>query len=72
MSQTVKISIAATDIGLSVVVKAPGAAPEAFRFAAPGLLTGAELRQVLEACGLEVKYRYQGFHPSLLDKSDRL
>jgi hypothetical protein len=42
-----------------VIVTVSGIAQGRFTFTEPGMLTGADLREVLEACGIPVRYEYR-------------
>jgi len=50
------VVIGATDE--NVVVTISGEGQEQFTFREPGMLTGADLQEVLTACGIPVRYEY--------------
>lgn len=52
-----RVIIKATDESVKVVLV--GDASREFTFATPGALTGADLREVLVACGISVRYSYR-------------
>jgi hypothetical protein len=56
-----KVTIEATDDSVSVAVASPtsGAGGVCFTFSVPGMLSGADLANVLEACGVDVEYFYE-------------
>jgi hypothetical protein len=43
-----------------VIVTVSGEGQEQFTFTEPGMLTGADLLEVLTACGIPVRYEYYG------------
>jgi hypothetical protein len=53
MTNPINVSIVATDDEVYVRV-----GEERFEFSTPGMLTGSELRDVLEACGIQAEYDY--------------
>lgn len=52
-----RVIIRASDERVTVIVA--GESPERFTFEYPGMLTGAELQEVLAACGIRARYDYQ-------------
>jgi hypothetical protein len=54
---TPNITIKATDHEVTVVVSAESS--EEFVFRDPAMLTGADLREVLAACGIRAQYSYR-------------
>jgi len=53
---TPMVVIRATDE--SVIVTVSGESQEQFTFAEPGMLTGADLQDILTACGIPTRYEY--------------
>jgi len=53
---TPMVFIRATDE--NVIVTISGKGPEQFTFTEPGMLTGADLQDILTACGIPVRYEY--------------
>lgn len=53
------IRISTTEEDLTVVVGS-GMLAETFIYPAPGMISGADLVQILEAYGIPVNYHYQG------------
>jgi hypothetical protein len=54
------VKIEATDNAVEVSVGTLNREPEHFSYTMPGMLTGADLRDVLEACGIEAEYTWEG------------
>jgi hypothetical protein len=50
------VVIRATDE--NVIVTVSGDVQEQFTFTGPGMLTGADLQDILTACGIPVRYEY--------------
>lgn len=53
------VRIEATDDSISVVVKIDGQEDDRFDFEHPGIITGADLVDILAACGIHADYKYE-------------